>query len=120
MILSTSEPTNADGSARDLTKSICSPFVFNTVISRARSLIVCVGNPYVLLRKEKHVVRQYGEKARCWSNFLKLCFENDTFTAECELVQSTPEEVDWMCLPLSSIVNHFVGEQNQDQPDMKG
>ena len=43
VILSTSEPTNADGSARDLTKSICDPFVFNTVISRARSLFVCVG-----------------------------------------------------------------------------
>ena len=80
VILSTSEPTNADGSARDLTKSICDPFVFNTVISRARSLIVCIGNPYVLLRKEQHMVGRYGEKAKCWSNFLKLCFDNGTFS----------------------------------------
>ena len=121
VILSTSEPTNADGSARDLTKSICNPFVFNTVISRARSLIICVGNPYVLLRKEQHMVRQYGEKAKCWSNFLKLCFENRTFSVDPVLIQSTPEEVDWMCSPLSSIVSHFIGEQNPEElADMKG
>ena len=120
VILSTSEPTNADGSARDPTKSICNPLVFNTVISRARSLIVCVGNPYVLLRKEQHMVREYGEKAKCWSNFLKLCFENKTFHVGSQ-IQSTKEEVEWMCSPLSSIVNHFVGLQEPEElADIKG
>lgn len=120
MILSTSEPTNADGSARDLTKSICDPFVFNTTISRARSLIICVGNPYVLLRKEQHMVKRYGDKARCWSNFLKLCFDNKTFSVS-SLAQSTEEGVRWMCSPLPSIVDHFVGAPNpEEQADSKG
>ena len=119
VILSTSEPTNADGSARDRTKSICNPFVFNTVISRARSLIVCVGNPYVLLRKEQHMVSQYGEKAKCWSNFLKLCIDNKTFHVGD--FGASKEEVKWMCSPLPSIVDYFVGVQNpEDLPDMKG
>lgn len=121
MILSTSEPTNADGSARDPTKSICNPFVFNTVISRARSLVVVVGNPYVLLRKEQHMVRQYGEKAKCWSNFLKLCFDNKTFTVGSPSQSGTEEEVEWMCSPLPSVVDHFIGMQKPEElADIKG
>ena len=120
VILSTSEPTNADGSARDQTKSICNPFVFNTVISRARSLIVCVGNPYVLLRKEQHMVSRYGEKAKCWSNFLKICFDNNTFSVGSP-IQFTNEEVEWMCSPLESIVEHFIGIQSLEElVDIKG
>lgn len=120
VILSTSEPTNADGSARDLTKSICDPFVFNTTISRARSLIVCIGNPYVLLRKEQHMVKRYGDKAKCWSNFLKLCIDNKTFSVS-SLAKFAEEEKEWMCTPLPSILDHFLGAQYPDeQADSKG
>ena len=113
--------TNEDGSARDWTKSICNPFVFDTVISRARALIVCVGNPYTLLRKEQHMVNHYGEKARCWSNFLKLCIEHKTFIADAGAIKATEEQVKWMCSPLPSIVDHFVGLQKpEDLADIKG
>lgn len=80
LFLSTSEPTNNDGSTRNPTKSICDPFVFNTVISRAQSLIISAGNPFTLLRKERHM-KKYGDKAKCWSNYIKLCLEHGTIRA---------------------------------------
>ena len=78
LFLSTAEPTWKDGKTRNPTKSICDHFVFNTVLSRARSLVVCVGNPFVLLRMESHMQEKYGEKGKCWSNYLRLCSEHGT------------------------------------------
>ena len=31
-----------------------------------------------LLEIEEHMKRQYGERAQCWSSFLRLCIENQT------------------------------------------
>ena len=54
VFISTSEPTvMLDGglvSPSDPTKSISDRFVFNTVITRSRSLVVAVGNPFLLLK----------------------------------------------------------------------
>ena len=91
LFLSTSEPTNKDGSTRNRTKSICDPFVFNTVVSRARSVVVSAGNPFTLLRKESHTVKKYGDRAKCWSNYLKLCIENETISAAPSLGLSEEE-----------------------------
>ena len=79
LFLSTSEPTDEDGTTCNPTKSICDRYVFNTVITRAQSLVVTVGNPFMLLRMEKHMVRKYGEKGKCWSNYIKFCLDNHTF-----------------------------------------
>ena len=79
LFLSTSEPTDKDGATCNPTKSLCDRYVFNTVITRAQSLVVTVGNPFMLLRMEKHMVRKYGEKGKCWSNYIKFCLDNDTF-----------------------------------------
>ena len=69
LFLSTFEATNLDGSTRNPTKSIVDPYVVNTAVSRARSLVVSVGNPYLLLSMEKHMCKKYGEKAKkhAWS-----------------------------------------------------
>ncbi len=81
VFLSTSEPTWKDGSTRNPTKSICDPFVFNTVLTRAKALVVAVGNPFTLLRSEQHMVKMYGQKGRCWLEFLKCCLQNNTLHA---------------------------------------
>lgn len=78
LFLSTFEATNKDGSTRNPTKSIADPFVVNTVVTRARSLVVSVGNPYLLLNMEKHMCIKYGEKGKYWSNYLKRCIENNS------------------------------------------
>ncbi len=81
VFLNTSEPIWEDGSTRNPTKSICDPFVFNTVLTRAKALVVAVGNPFTLLRSEQHMVETYGQKGRCWSEFLKCCLQNNTLHA---------------------------------------
>lgn len=79
--MSTSEPLKEDGSpSLDPTKSLSNPYVFNTANTRAESLVVGVGNPFLLLKTEKHMVEQYGPKANCWSRYLKHCIENSTLT----------------------------------------
>jgi len=58
------------------TKSICDPFVFNTVITRAQSLVVCVGNPYFLC----HLEETMKSGKRCWATYIKYCLECETFS----------------------------------------
>ena len=86
--MSTSEPTNPDASSKDPLKSLTDPHVFNTAITRAQSLIVAVGNPFLLLKMEKHMVTRYNGKGKCWSSYLKRCLENGTVTVDPSLKQS--------------------------------
>ena len=58
------------------TKSICDQYVFNTVITRAQSLIVCVGNPFLLFSIEK---RTPNYKIYCWREYVKRCLETSSF-----------------------------------------
>lgn len=92
VFLSTSESTDKDGATHNPTKSICDPYVFNTVITRAQSLVVAVGNPLMLLRMEKHMVQKYGEKGKCWSNYLKVCLDNHTFNIHDSICVSEAEK----------------------------
>lgn len=103
LFLSTTEPTYKDGSTRNPTKSICDPFVFNTVISRARLVIVSVGNPFTLLRKEVHMEKKYGDKARCWSKYLKLCLEHGTFLPA-DSLGPTDEEWKWILVSIRGLL----------------
>ena len=80
MFLSTTEPINADGSTRNPTRSLCDPYVFNTAITRTKSLVLCVGNPFLLLKIESQMVKQYGKRGKCWSTFLKRCLEHNSLT----------------------------------------
>ena len=78
VFLSTAEPVSEDGNTLNPTKSPCDRYVFNTVLSRAKSLVVVVGSPIVLLKTEQHMVKLYGDKGRCWSLYLKSCIEHQT------------------------------------------
>ena len=80
LLLSTSEPTTDDGYIKNPTKSFCDRFVFNTAITRAQSLIVSVGNPFLLLEVEKLMIIRYGEKGKCWSSYLDYCLRNKTIS----------------------------------------
>ena len=42
--------------------------------------MVVVGSPRVLLNTESHMIKQYGDKGRCWSLYLKSCLEHSTLT----------------------------------------
>ena len=82
LFVSTSESIRVgpDGSVNpsNPTKSICDPFVFNTVMTRAQSLVVSVGNPFLLLRLEQSMVKKYGDRGSYWSHYLKACLDHDT------------------------------------------
>ena len=80
LFISTSEPTKANGETCDSTKSISDPHVFITAITRARSLVVAVGNPFMLLKREEHMVKKYGDRGHCWSLFIKACLDNKSIT----------------------------------------
>ena len=69
MFISTREATNPDGSTKNPTKSICDRYVFNTVITRAQSLVVAVGHPYYLFGIEN--CNSY--RIKCWREYMKYC-----------------------------------------------
>ena len=76
MFLCTSEPVLEDGSTANPTKSICDKFVFNTVITRAQSLVVAVGNPFRLFAIEEKSPNGAG----CWKEYVTHCIKNHTVT----------------------------------------
>jgi len=76
IFVSTTEATDNNGFCKNPTKSMTDPFVFNTVLTRAQSLVVCVGNPYFLCQLEEK--RNPGNK--CWSIYINRCLDCETFT----------------------------------------
>ena len=85
VFLSTTEPVDSNGNTTNPTKSPCDPYVFNTILTRSKSLVVVVGSPMTLLGIEEHMVKHYGGKARCWSSYLNLCLEKNTFIIPSEV-----------------------------------
>ena len=85
VFVSTLEATGKNGAAINPTKSICDQYVFNTIITRAQSLVVCVGNPFLLLSIELH-----GNNTKCcWKEYLKRCLEISSFKVVAECRSST-------------------------------
>ena len=80
IFLSTSERTSKDGESIYHTKSVSDRYIFNTAITRSRSLVVAVGNPFLLLKIEKHMMKKYPKNAQCWTLYIKQCIESKTFT----------------------------------------
>ena len=74
--MSTAEPTFEDGRSKNPTKSPCGQYVFNTAITRAKSLVVCAGNPFLLMEIEKHM---NNEQPNCWRDFIRRCMITRTF-----------------------------------------
>ena len=113
LFLSTSEPTYKDGATRNPTKSICDRYVFNTAITRAQSLVVAVGNPFMLLRTERHMVQKYGAKGKCWSNYFKFCLEHGTLFIHNSLQVSEAEKNKCM-QKLQKLVREHLARSSSD------
>ncbi len=92
LFLSTIEPLGPDGNTLNPTKSPCDPFVFNTLLTRAESLVVVVGNPNTLLCTEDHMVKKYGLSARCWSNFIHQCLSKNSFCVPMSVEKSVEKQ----------------------------
>ena len=78
MFLSTAEPTTAEGASKNPTKTPCSQYVFNTALTRAKSLVVCAGNPFLLMKIEENTP-QNRDKRPFWAEYIRRCIENETF-----------------------------------------
>ena len=76
----TSEPVDREGKTANPTKSICDKFVFNTVITRAQSLVVAVGNPYRLFKIEEQCPNGKG----CWKEYIRHCLNRRPSTVRGE------------------------------------
>ena len=69
-----------EGEPQDLLRSVSDRYVFNTTITRSQSLVVAVGNPFLLLHIQKCMKILYKQKAvNCWSHFMRQCIEWNTF-----------------------------------------
>ena len=93
LYISTSEPTQDSGETLNPTKSIADPLVFNTALTRARSLIISFGNPYLLLSIEKHMNLKYKGRGRCWSQLIKLCLQRGTLIIPGSVIGDTNEQM---------------------------
>ena len=95
-----------------MTKTISDPYVFNTAITRSQALVVAVGNPFLLLKREEHMVKKFGERARCWSQYIKRCMERDAFhlprNVTCEDVADQIEQLNREIFHVSSFKNRVV------------
>ena len=92
LYISTCEPTDPEGGSLNPTKSLSDLYVFNTTITRARSLIVAFGNPYLLMSTEKHMHLKYNG-GHCWSQFIKMCLLHNTLFIEDPLANSTQVDI---------------------------
>ena len=66
----------SDGKLFHDKKSLCNPLVFNTVITRARTRVVAVGDPLQLLKYES--ANSAEVKQLPWHEYLKLCLEQNS------------------------------------------
>lgn len=73
--MSTAEPTDEVGMSKNPTKSPCEQHVFNTAITRAKSLVVCVGNPFLLLKIEQKMKNERN----FWRDYMRRCIIAKTF-----------------------------------------
>ena len=95
VFLSTSEPRlYQDGefqhiSTQSVGGSVSNQRVFNTVLTRAKSLFVAVGNPFYLMDAEQSLVEAGQQTGYCWKEFLKTCISRGSivFTDNCTTKQ---------------------------------
>ena len=108
MFISTSEATSKDGELINQTKSVSDRYIFNTAITRSQSLVVVVGNPFLLLKIEKHMLQKYGEGAECWTPYIKQCIECKTFTYSERLRKSLE-----VCSDFKVLLERIYSESNK-------
>ena len=92
VFLSTAEPTTAEGASKNPTKTPCSQYVFNTALTRAKSLVVCAGNPFLLMKIEK--MTKNRDKRPFWAEYIRRCMENETFVIPPNLLSDDSKRQD--------------------------
>ena len=113
--MSTAEPTFEDGRSKNPTKSPCGQYVFNTAITRAKSLVVCAGNPFLLMKIEKLM---NNEQPNCWRDFIRRCITTRTFhvslstaAKSTKSVKETLHQLQLLVFPDNVSANSEVSEQ---------
>ncbi len=86
------ETTDEHGKPINRTKTLSDRYVFNTAITRSQSLVVVVGNPYLLMKGEDNVGDTYNsqQNPKCWSHYLQRCIESRSFELS-ETIKRTSE-----------------------------
>ncbi len=87
IFVSTSEYVTAEGKSKNPTKSPSDRHVFNTLLTRSKSLVVAIGSPLHLLRMESH-----GELDHGWSFYMSECLKNDTFIVPTVVASRSKQE----------------------------
>ena len=104
IFLSTVEPTDEYGNSQDPVRSINHELVFNTVMTRSKCLVYCIGNPFVL--------NELGMKYRvnCWAEYLFRCIQCGTLQfpraktdTEIHLVEQAARQLKDRVFPLVDI-----------------
>ena len=72
---------NEDYSPFDSVKSMCDPYMFNTIITRPKSLLVVIGNPFRLQKIEQ----KSPNPPACWSEYLCQCWEGGSLLLSANL-----------------------------------
>ena len=107
VFLSTAEPTTAEGASKNPTKTPCSQYVFNTALTRAKSLVVCAGNPFLLMKIEK--MTKNTDERPFWAEYIRRCMENDTFVIPDSLCMSNKdrqEKISKLCEIIFTYKSH--------------
>ena len=114
LLLSTSEPITEKGASANPTKSLCNPYVFNTAITRAQSLVVSFGNPFQLLKMEQNVVKRpgYEKIGKCWSNYFKCCLEKGTLKFH-DSLKLSEDRRDEILMKITTLVERQLQEKVQ-------
>ena len=89
IFICTSERVSQNFIPLEKTKSLCDPAVFNTVITRALSMIVAVGNPFRLLEIENKNYPKKNSLESCWFSYMRHCWETKS------LMFPSQREKDW-------------------------
>ena len=89
IFLSTAEPTTRDGKSKNPTKTPCSQYVFNTALTRAKSLVVCAGNPFLLMTIEESM----GNECSCWKEYIGRCILSKTFVVPSNLQHTSSDPI---------------------------
>ena len=89
----TAQPVNQDYSPFDPVKSMCDPFMFNTIVTRPKSLLVVIGNPFRLLKIEQMIhLGKIEQKTpippACWSEYLYQCWEGGSLQLSTKLKEA--------------------------------
>ena len=108
IFLSTAEPTTAEGKSKNPTKTPCSQYVFNTALTRAKSLVVCAGNPFLLMKIEEHMKNECS----CWKDYIRQCVVSRTFSVPSNILKNTESSQDSLqhlqkkIFPLDNVITY--------------